>query len=180
MATSRFRAELESPRPLPGTLARRLVVSLGRDVSASAADCSHGFAISTAATDEQAWEPPRGSSRAKCRHRTSAAARARTDSLRLRPLRGRGRAAGGIIVEKRMDFGHHARRLPTADCRFIWHACPRLPTLQAAEAEAQTRLAASTQVDRNLAVLAEVRLTADQPRLDELEHADDLAGRSIP
>ena len=35
----------------------------------------------------------------------------------------------------RLDFGHHARRLPTADCRFIWDACARLPTLQAAEAE---------------------------------------------
>src|SRR4029077_3545263 len=42
------------------------------------------------------------------------------------------------------------------------------------------RTAALAQVDRHLAVLAEVRFGADQPRLDELERGDCLARRPVP
>ena len=40
--------------------------------------------------------------------------------------------------------------------------------------------AASTQVDGNLAILAEVRLFAGESRLDELERGDGVARRPVP
>jgi hypothetical protein len=43
-----------------------------------------------------------------------------------------------------------------------------------------SRPAVSTQVDDNLATLAEVRLSAGQPRLDELERGYGLARGPIP